>query len=662
MERYYKLLGILVFTIISLYSNAWAIVVGFTFLLQIACLWEKGVYTIIFIPLTFSLITSVGCSYWGMALGIIAIYIIRCLCKDTYYNDSRIWTFFLLLFIGTLLFVPYIAILPLVLLCVTLPIYEGFSWKISGRQHLSTIVIISLICVFAYCCWGFGKDRNRAYLQKGVWANAKTPYDINNLRNASCYSYSEFVKLIKADTISNLQNIPNYTELWIVTPTIPFNESEISLLKKWVGEGGNLILVSDHTDLYGHARCVNQIATAFGCHINYSATFDKNDKQVFYNAFHVPFDIKVGTNMTGLAFPLLSAWMWEEDAYYANENFFGPLEISGDDTFGNKLIIGQIAYGLGQVSFLQDSTIFSNFSVYQPYVMDIARSLSNHSFLARILFLFPFIFWVSILCSIYGKQRLLTLFSPLFIFCIPITDAGTFDYGEDPQIWTGNSTFVQENGCPHTKVSSIYSLSALSKRKPLWISNVSATVDDVIWVDSINPPNPNWRWIKVEDKHYVRQQTDSPWDSLYQVLDTPYMKSWEHVSNNFAKIDVNPIFNDRVMNDWWYNDGISKNRYARIHGWINWLNESKENVSEIKYDEGLFTKERYKAVVCVEGKEPVRIYLPKPQVANGTEIYLGNGIAGYFIQRGDSVSIFGKGQYCENFGCPKIWAIDYWKE
>ena len=109
-------------------------------------------------------------------------------------------------------------------------------------------------------------------------------------------------------------------------------------------------------------------------------------------------------------------------------------------------------------------------------------------------------------------------------------------------------------------------------------------------------------------------------------------------------------------------DGITKNRYARIHAWINWLNKSDEKVSTIIYEENEFTKERCKALVRIEDKNPIWMHLPKPTVPNGTEIYLGNGITGYVVQRGDTVSIFGKGQYCENFGGPGIWAIDYWDE
>ena len=121
MERYYKIIGIFIFSTIALYSNAWAYVIGFAFLTQIFNIWEKGKYVMILVPLTFTLIASVGEAYTWMSLGIFATYIVRCLFADNCYNSTRIWVLFSLMFIGTIIYTPYLMILPLVLLCVTIP-------------------------------------------------------------------------------------------------------------------------------------------------------------------------------------------------------------------------------------------------------------------------------------------------------------------------------------------------------------------------------------------------------------------------------------------------------------------------------------------------------------------------------------------------------------
>ena len=113
------------------------------------------------------------------------------------------------------------------------------------------------------------------------------------------------------------------------------------------------------------------------------------------------------------------------------------------------------------------------------------------------------------------------------------------------------------------------------------------------------------------------------------------------------------------MNDWWYNDGITRNRQARINAWINWLNKSKAVNNPVKYDKTLFSDSVCSAIVWIEKQEPIKMKLPKPVVNGNMEIYLGNGISGYVIHKEDKISIFGKGQYSENFDGPQIWAIDY---
>lgn len=659
MERYTKIGFILLFSCVTLISNAWAVSLGISLgCTAIGALFSKYYYAIT-IPIVYLLIAFIGQSYVGIAISALWLYACRCvICDNTYNQFYYICVFFAVITIGSILYMPLLSSIAFILTISTIPIYEPKHIPLPKGKFVILIISLYIISII-YIVYGCNDERKRVYLQHGVWAKPSPSYSIKKLNNASCYSYSEFVTLLNADTISNVNQIKGYNELWIVTPTKPFCKEELLAIKDWVIKGGNLIVVSDHTDLYGHSRCTDQLASIFGCRVHQSATFDSRNRVIFNDAYASPVNIKTGTNMTGMVFPMIASWLWEEDTYYANSNFFGPLSPSGDDSYGNKLIVGQIVFGLGQVSFLQDSTIFANFSVYQPYVMDVANLVSRHSFVTRLFLLLPLILSLCIWAYISGYKRSLASIIIFFPFTFPINKEPSFNYGNNFQIWTGDYSFVLENGCPYANISTAYSLAALSLRKPLWIPNVSTDQNDVIWVDSICPPNPNWRWIKVKDVHYSRRETNSPWNDLYKHLDAPDIASWKNITNNFAVLDVNPIFNDRVMNDWWYNDGISKNRYARIYAWLGWLNKSNKKVEEIKYDETLFSTDLYKSILRIEDKKQFEINVPKPLVSNGKEIYLGNGISGYVIQRGNTVSIFGKIQLSENFGGPKIWAIDY---
>jgi len=656
MERLVKIVFIISIICFSLIGNSWAIIMGLSIICACLGAFFSIYYISITIPIIYLLISFICHSHIGIIIGAIGVFVFRCIINDCCFNSKYHFPFFFsVIAFASNKYVPFLFPVPVILTIITLPVFPINVF----RLKVKIVVVISIVFYFIsalYVIYGYGSEKKRAYLYHGVWANPFPHYRLEKLTNTSCYSYSEFVQLLNADIISDLHNIDSYNELWVITPTKPFVKEELSTIKEWVMKGGNLIVSSDHTDLYGHARCANQIASIFGCTIHNSATFDVNNNQIFYDSFASPVIFKTGTNIDGLMFPIVSSWLWEENAYYANDNFFGPLSASGDDAFENVLLAGQISFGLGQVTFIQDSTIFANFAVYQPFVLNLADLASRHSFLARFFFLLPFLFAFCLWLFAMNYRHIFACFILFFPFLLPISDCPHFNYGEKPQIWSGNHNFVIENGCPYTNISTAYSQAALSKRKPLWISTISLSEKDVIWVDSIQPPCSQWRWVRVQDNHKNRYSSMSDWDSLYSYLETPFVRSWENIYNDYQKISVNALFSDNVMNDWWYNDGITENRYNRIKAWIAWLEKttSPNNNQSIEY-----SKEKYNVIVRAKDKNAIFLKLPKPLEEINKEIYLGNGISGILFVHGDTLSIFGKKQYCDNINCPEVWTIDY---
>ena len=656
MERYIKIGFVLLFSCVALISNAWAILLGISLgCTAISALFSKY-YCSITIPVLYLLVAFMGQSYVGIAISAFGVYACRCVISDKTYNKHHcLCLFFAVITIGSILYISFLSPIFFILTVSTIPIYEPKHITLS-KAKIVILMITLYVTSIVYIVYGYKDESKRAYLQHGVWAKTSPTYSVKGLDNASCYSYSEFVTLLNADTISNFNQIYNYNELWIVTPTKPFNNEELVTIKNWVFKGGKLIVVSDHTDLYGHSRCTNQLASIFGCKIHQSATFDSRNRVIFNDAYASPVNIKTGTNMTGMVFPLVASWLWEEDTYYANSNFFGPLSPSGDDSFGEKLIVGQTVFGLGQVSFLQDSTIFANFSVYQPYVMDVANIVSIHSYIARLFFLLPLILALCMWACASGYKMSLVTLIIFFPFTLPISKEPSFNYGKNPQIWTGDYSFILENGCPYANISTAYSLAALSQRKPLWKESVKRSESDIIWVDSTQPPSNKWRWIKTEDSHIRRNYRVSDWAQLYTYLDAPYIRPLHKIYNNYYRLYANAVFSDVVMNDWWYNDGISNKRCDRIKSWLAWLNKS----SYIAYrDISRFTQDKHSAIVSAKGKDRIVMQLPKPLANSGSEVYFGNGIVGILYMHGDTLSVFGKKQYSENINCPEVWTIDY---
>lgn len=654
MERIYKITTILLLVTIFYMTNLWAIGLIVSFISSLLLLlFKKNIWELLIcLLIVMSMFTE---TYAFTVFYSCMLLIYRILIKDRYANKKPYFVMFLIMMLGSYNF--FNNAFPIVyiffLLTIPIPIVELNKFRNNTSKALVIPVVLVFIISYIYS-FNFQKNSNNvAYLHHGVWALASESYDLDNLRNSTSYSYSEFVKLLQADIISSVDNIKSYDELWIVTPTTPFSRKEILDIKKWVAKGGRLILVSDHTDLYGHARCVNQIANEFNVNINYSATFTSDISQKITDAFGNLCNIKTGTNATGFMFPSISAWMWEEDAYYANENFFGPLSPSKDDSYGNKILMGHLSYGLGQICFLQDSTPFANFSVYQPHVLHVAKIARSISFLSKFYVLLPLFLICIIILYVIKKEKyalILSLF-PLLLFSY--SSKSNFNFGKNPQIWTGNPSFLDENGCPYANIATAYSLSSLSERKPIWIDDLEPeSIDDVIWVDSTPPLNNKWRWIHVSDIHTYVDTFNSKFNDFFKLIKVQNPCSVSNLNYNYIK--ANNIVSDNVMNDWWYNGGISVHRTNKFKSWIAWLN--KNEIQKVD-DEIHFSDSLVNTIVHIDKMSPIEMKLPYP-TAKG-DVYLGYGISGYCVIDSGKVSILGLREYSENVYSPKIWAIEY---
>lgn len=668
MEKYIKIITIITFTIGLLLTNLWGWGMLLAFIGAFVCSFLKSLKNFaILLPIAYFCTSTWATDAKIMfSLGLVILYAYRVIEGNDDWEKSKMWVFGCITTIGFIKFVPHVVIVPLLATVITLPIIS-LKKKTFSKRAVSFFTIscyIAITLCFAYCFWGYKSSVKRAYMNHGVWADASYPYEVDNLRNQSAYSYSEFVNILSADTISDFRKLKKYDELWLVTPTMPFTENELQLLNDWIKEGGRLIIESDHTDLYGHARCVNQIAKKYGCEVHYSATFDKRDIEVFNDAYGRKVNIKTGTNISGYMFPASTAWMWEEKAYYGNDNFFGPIACSGDDIYGEKVLMGIKGVGKGQICFFQESTIFSNFAVYEPNMSSLITTISSYSIIGRLYTVLPLILAIFVFMSYLEIKAYKFIFPLLILLSLPFRSDANLNYGSNPQIWTGNPEFVMENGCPYSNISTAYSLASLSNRKPLWIDNVDLEEDDVIYIDSIPPKNKNWRWIKVEDLHKKRIKSESVWDTVYSALSMPYINR-KIKTDGFLTLETNGAFNDIVMNSWWYNGGITKNRINRINAWIAWLNKDTEKWEEIKpiientsVETNIFGKKIVPAILRIHKKEPIVIAIPQLLKDSG-EIYLGEGVAAHIIKHDNKLSIFGLSQYGENWNYPKVWSIDY---
>lgn len=621
---------------------------------------ELSKYSLLLLPLTLLNVSIANYDYGTIVFSLGVSYTFRVFLKDNFMDRRKLWLFFLgLTLSATFVNVSY-AFLPLCGLILTLPVVNFDFQIISSKWQriVGCLFIFFLIFIFMFSTGIDNLGKNKVcYLIHGDWAKPSPEYVLSDLRNESVYSYSEFVHLLNADTISDVGKIDEYTEMWIVTPTKPFAPIEIEKINQWVKKGGKLYLVSDHTDLYGHARCVNQLARTFNVEVDYAVAFNHVNNEFFKNVFGQTVSIKSGNTIKSkLSFPLVADYVWNEPAYYANENNFGPVTPSGNDKYGLYSLCSTMSYGFGSIVVLGDSTIFANFCVYQPYTERFINFLRHYHPYGRLFLLFPLLLIILLPTLLFENKYYVFVFFLSFLPCSYALPTTKLNYGESPQIWSGEEQFVYE-GCQYACISTAYSLSPLSGHKPIWKFNVDSDEKNVIWV-SINPPsNKNWRWIRIEDEHSEPNwdSIQSPFAVLYKELKVPNFA--QNAMEDCNYIEAKGLINDIVMNSWWYNDGISDHRMNRIRFFIHWLNKKKFQLAPLNYDTVDFSKDQYLCVLRKKKGMPTCLRLPKPLKTEG-EIYLGYGLSVDIYEHDSVLSLIGFSQNQENREAEEMWVVN----
>ena len=668
MEKVFKIIVITAIVLLLYMFPYWSIALFVALICVALSVAHRFRGFLLLLPMLFIIIAVVDKDYPSLCLWCALLYWARCVIKQINLQGIKNIVASAFLLISLLIFLPQLYVLGLLLLVFSLPIVTSKQWLLPRCGKIIFVAVMTIITlVLGIISYNENVNERRvAYLSHGVWCRPSPQYKLDSLNNSKAYSYSELCSVIGADTISNLSQLGDYNELWIMTPTKPFTDEEKKIIMEWVLHGGSLIVATDHTDLYGHGRVSNDLIQAFGVEVNYTSVFSTKKASLFRNSVARLCPLKTSNSIEkiSMGFPLLSTLLWEERAYYDNDNFFGPLEANANNEFDMQNIVSSKAYGLGRITIVTDTTYCANFAVYQPFVREFISYIVSFHVEIWLMILIP-IWFICVL--LLADHRGILYFSSLLIM-IPL--AISMIYGRSLnemspyQLWCGNHQYVSENLCPFACISTAYSLSPLSGKVPLWKEKIPNSESDVIWVDTIPPPNPNWRWIHVSDDHnhfYANSNHDRSFDELYEALGALEVESYDSVFNDFAHLDVLCVFNDAVMNDWWYgNFGLSETRTRRIEAWLCWLNKGKTTQTYKEFRREDFTKDLHTAILNVHEKPSVQLMLPMPVLSNGSEVNFGCGIIGKVLKvENGRVEIIGFHEFSENWDCPRAWSLHY---
>ncbi|MFQ5506244.1 MAG: DUF4350 domain-containing protein, partial [Planctomycetota bacterium] len=208
------------------------------------------------------------------------------------------------------------------------------------------------------------------------WYGPAAPYNY-----ASLYEYcSRFYAMSRLETPIDDRVLGASDVLVLKVPSRYFSREEIGAVRRFVEAGGGLLLLGEHTSVFGSGVCLNQIATSFGFRFRYDCLFGIDD--VFQQRYdpppvphpvvqHMgPLDFAVSCSIdpgssAGCAV-IRDSGLKSLDADYHVSNFYPQPKDRPEMLHGSFVQLWATSSGEGRVLAFTDSTIFANFGVFEP--------------------------------------------------------------------------------------------------------------------------------------------------------------------------------------------------------------------------------------------------------------------------------------------------------
>jgi len=522
-------------------------------------------------------------------------------------------------------------------------------YKSTNKYLLSAALIIVLI---ANLCYVYRPKINSIAVLHSKWCDVSKEVDKNSFGMDYFYAYSDFLSILnsyaKTTIITNkdiADNKLNYDAMVLITPTYSFSQKEVDNILKYTKNGGRLIIIADHTNLYGHADNHNLILNRLNAHLNDDTLYDNLNYYKNYNInIKSKFINKIYTKTnSSIRLPFYS-YVWgissniiSEKADYTKENFFGSLEFSEDDVVGSFPIGATLFLGKGQIVIWTDSTLFSNFAISQK----------NH------LYLLDYI----IKGSVINDNNRNTTYKKLNI----IADNETLKEAPPGFIPKGNqySTLIANQ----TRYNILPVYNGFNNTQQLHIIKYNDFVTNIkeidnkkhyIIIDDI--PENNIFGAKKFDIH-TKQILKECKDNCFYSTNGIYVTTQYKTANIlFGK----NVISDQELGTWWNTLPISPYKQYIIKAFNNWIEENK-NITFFDYP--LVKNKQLEAIrIFDDGKKETlnNVSISNPiQVNDYKFVYLGKRTWGILLNNG---TILGGMETTDNISEPNKlnkWTINF---
>jgi hypothetical protein len=300
-------------------------------------------------------------------------------------------------------------------------------------QRKNGIVLLLSILSTIFLCTGFffdpvgARKKGRVYIDEyhTDWEPTERPFDTKWYGEKSTYNYaciydytSRYFDISRLEEKITEDVLSDCDVLILQVPQEKYEISEIRVLTDFVTNGGGLILIAEHTDIFRSSSHLNAVAMQFGFEFEDTSLIDidKEFRQTFQLPQvphpiiqHVPYlrfqvSCSLHPRTIGCRSVIRATGLRSLFADYHMGNFYPQVIDYSNVRYGAFIQLWAQRYGKGRIVAFTDSTMFSNFSAFEPGISELWCSMiewCNHQ-------------------NGYGESKLVFLITGFIILCMTI--------------------------------------------------------------------------------------------------------------------------------------------------------------------------------------------------------------------------------------------------
>lgn len=239
-------------------------------------------------------------------------------------------------------------------------------WQPQGTLKKGDVVIANWHAQWSQCDRPYDRD----------WYGADSGYNYACLKRL--FGFFQPVRLTSGPL--SAKDLAGASTLVVYDPDRQFNPDQLKLVEDFVREGGGLMVIGDHTNVFGSGTHLNELVEPFGFQYRDDVLFDLDgDFHQIIDAPPLSHTAWHGIEFFKLRGPtsIRPTSLWTRPVYqvghskgvraiYSVNNFYPPPHDNPKMQTGDFCVAATASYGKGRVAAWGDSTVFSNFEIFYP--------------------------------------------------------------------------------------------------------------------------------------------------------------------------------------------------------------------------------------------------------------------------------------------------------